>query len=132
MNTTKTDLRYRLGLPRAVMAELERHARSLKGRRRESELLFPSKRAGLMSRSALDKPFRAVSRAIGLPFAFSPRGMRRTYQDLGRAAGIEKDVRKAICGHATDEMSELYSTVRPDEMAGAVAKILRSVTRRAA
>jgi integrase len=81
-----------------------------------------------MSRSALDKPFASVSKAVGLKFNFTPRGMRRTYQDLGRNQGIEKNVRKVVCGHATDEMSDLYSTVRPEEMRAAVAKITRAVT----
>ena len=127
MNTTKTANVYKLGLPPTVMRELKAHVDALKGRRKECDLLFPSKRAGLMSRSALDKPFIAVSRAIKLPFVLTPRGMRRTYQDLGRALKVEKDVRKAICGHETDEMSELYSTVRPAEMAKAVGRIAASV-----
>jgi site-specific recombinase XerD len=131
MNTTKTGHTYRLALPPAAMRELKAHVGRLKGRRRESDLLFPSKRAGLMSRSALDKPFAAVGRALKLPFPFTPRGMRRTYQDLGRAQGIEKNIRKAICGHATDEMSDHYSTVRPEEMRAAVAKITRLVTKAA-
>jgi hypothetical protein len=129
MNTTKTNLTYKLGLPPEVMAELRLHASKLRGSRARSDLLFPSKVGGLMSRSALDKPFRRISKVIGLGFTFTPRGMRRTYQDVGRAQGIEKNVRKAVCGHATDEMSDLYSTIRPDEMRKAVARIARAVTR---
>jgi len=132
MNTTKTELRYRLGLPREVIDVLWDHALELTGKRAESELLFPSKRGGFMSRSALDKPFAAVSKAIGLPFTLTPRGMRRTYQDLARKAGVEKQVRKAVCGHETDEMSELYSTIQPEEMAEAVGKIARSLDARRA
>jgi site-specific recombinase XerD len=132
MNTTKTGTTYRLGLPKEVMAVLTAHVASLHGVRKRSDLLFPSKRAGIMSRSALDKPFASVSDAIGLPFTLTPRGMRRTYQDLGRELGVERNVRKAICGHATDEMSDLYSTVRPEEMALAVGRITRAVTRKKA
>lgn len=127
MNTTKTGTTYRLGLPREVMTVLEAHVEALRGKRRRGDLLFPSKRGGLMSRSALDKPFAAVSKAIGLPFDLTPRGMRRTYQDLGRAVGIEKNVRRAVCGHETEAMSDLYSTVRPEEMAAAIGKIVRSI-----
>jgi hypothetical protein len=127
MNTTKTANVYKLGLPPIVMRELKAHVESLRGRRKSSDLLFPSKRAGLMSRSALDKPFQSVSLAIRLPFTLTPRGMRRTYQDLARALKVDKDVRKAVCGHETDEMSELYSTVQPPEMAKAVGRIAASV-----
>jgi hypothetical protein len=77
----------------------------------------------------LPGPFASVSKAVGLKFNFTPRGMRRTYQDLGRnQASRRTNVRKAVCGHATDEMSDLYSTVRPEEMRAAVAKITRAVT----
>jgi integrase len=128
MNTTKTSLTYKLGLPPEVMNAMKAHAERLRGSRKRSDLLFPSKRGGLMSRSALDKPFQAISEKIKLRFTLTPRGMRRTYQDVGRAAGIERNVRKAVCGHATDEMSDLYSTVRPDEMRAAVARITRAMT----
>lgn len=127
MNTTKTDLCYRLGLPEDVMASLEAHRAALRGKRKRSDLLFPSKRGGLMSRSALDKPFAAVSDALKLPFTLTPRGMRRTYQDLGRLAGIEKQVRKAICGHEDDDSTERYSTIRAEEMGRAIAKISASL-----
>lgn len=122
MNTTKTNNCYRLGLPPDVMTELETHRVLLRGKRKRSDLLFPSKRGRLMSRSALDKPFAVVSKAIGLPFTLTPRGMRRTYQDLARLAGIDKEVKKAICGHEDDDSTERYSTIRAEEMARAIAK----------
>ncbi|HXX67327.1 MAG TPA: hypothetical protein VEK07_09110 [Polyangiaceae bacterium] len=52
--------------------------------------------------------------------------MRRTFQDLARDAGVEKSVRKAVCGHATDAMSDHYSTVRL-EMRAAVSKVFGAV-----
>jgi integrase len=124
-----------LGLAPEVVAILQAHASSLRGRRAESDLLFPSKRGGFMSRSALDKPFAVVSKAIGLAFTdadgnprgLSPRGMRRTFQDLARLSGVEKQVRQAVCGHATEEMSELYSTVGVAEMRTAVGLVARSI-----
>lgn len=130
-DTTKTGLRYKLGLPGEVIAELRVHVGHLRGKRKASSLLFPSKRGGCMSRSALDKPFAAVSRAIGLTFTFTPRGMRRTYQDLARGAGVPKEIRKAVCGHETDQMAEHYSTISLDEMRAAVGSIARAVTRAA-
>lgn len=127
METTKTGIRYRIGLPDAVMKVLEWHVAELRRHRAESDLLFPSLLGGFMSRSALDKPFAAVSATIGLPFGLSPRGMRRTFQDLARGAGVEREMRKAICGHATDGMSELYATVRSEEMREAVSRVALSV-----
>jgi integrase len=76
----------------------------------------------------IDMLFAHNPQAKGPSWLLSPpRGMRRTYQDLGRRAEGREGRAQAICGHETDEMSELYSTVRPAEMAKAVARIAASV-----
>lgn len=54
----------------------------------------------------------------------TPRGMRRTFQDLTRAAGVKQIVQQAICGHATERMTGRYSTVSPEEMREGVAKVI--------
>jgi hypothetical protein len=82
--------------------------------------------AGFRSRSCLDKPFADVAKAIKLAYRFTPRGMRRTYQDLARAAGIHDAVTRAISGHATPEMQLHYSTARGAEVRTALAKVAGS------
>lgn len=52
---------------------------------------------------------------IGLKKKFSPRGMRRAYNDLMGAA--DNLVIKSISGHLTDRMKDHYSTVSPVEQA---------------
>jgi hypothetical protein len=47
--------------------------------------------------------------------------MRRTFQDLGRAAQVHDFVTMAISGHATSVMHEHYSTVAPDEVRDGLA-----------
>jgi integrase len=76
-------------------------------------LLFPSETGGFRAASGLDKPFRAVTSEMGLRKTITPKAMRRTFPDLPRNADIEQIVRQKICGHATDEMSDLYSTIPP-------------------
>ena len=80
------------------------------------------------ARSVLDKPFDEVSKAIKLKFNFTPRGMRRTYQDLARAAGIHDSVTRAISGHATPTMQLHYSTARGGEVKQALAKVAQMAT----
>lgn len=130
METTKTDLHQRLALPREVLDVLRWHVEEqlLPKKMRESELLFPSVTGGFRARSVLDKPFDEVSKAIGLKFNFTPRGMRRTYQDLCRAAGIHDVVTRAISGHATPAMQLHYSTARSHEVKEALAKLARIAT----
>jgi hypothetical protein len=49
--------------------------------------------------------------------------MRRTFNDLSRAAKREPDVIRSISGHHTDQMREWYSTYRAGERAGIAAVI---------
>ncbi len=130
METTKTDLHQRLTLPRELLDVLRWHVNEqiLHTKMRQSELLFPSVTGGFRARSALDKPFDEVSKAIDLAFNFTPRGMRRTYQDLARAAGIHDAVTRAISGHATPAMQLHYSTARGGEVKQALAKVAKIAT----
>jgi integrase len=130
METTKTDLHQRLTLPRELLDVLSWHVNEqlLHTPMRMSELLFPSVHGGFRARSVLDKPFDDVSKAIGLKFNFTPRGMRRTYQDLARAAGIHDAVTRAISGHQTQEMQLLYSTARGGEVKQALSKVAKIAT----
>jgi hypothetical protein len=62
------------------------------------------------------KLFVEVAKAIGLKEHISPRAMRRTFQDLARAAEIRDLVTRAVSGHATEDMHRHYSTVQTDEI----------------
>lgn len=125
METTKTDLHQRLALPPELLDVLRWHVDEvlLARKMRESELLFPAVNGRFRARSCLDKPFEAVRKAIDLPYRFTPRGMRRTYQDLARAAGVHDAVTRAISGHATSAMQLHYSTARSGEVRTALAKV---------
>lgn len=143
MKGTKQRTKYQLGLPHAVMDVLDWHVRSLKGVRASEDcvLLFPSRGSKssehdvwMMSRSALDKPFRAVSATIKLGYDLTPKGMRRTFQDLCRAVGVTTELQQAICGHTgrsgrDDElkMTKIYSTYRVDETRAAIGKLVAAV-----
>jgi integrase len=130
METTKTDLHQRLTLPRELLDVLRWHVDEilLPKKMRESELLFPSVLGSYRARSCLDKPFAAVCEKIKLPYRFTPRGMRRTYQDLARAAGVHDAVTRAISGHATPEMQLHYSTARGSEVKEALSKVANIAT----
>jgi hypothetical protein len=54
----------------------------------------------------------------------SPKAMRRTFQDLARAAEVKDIVTRAISGHATETMQHHYSTVAADEKKLAIAKVI--------
>lgn len=64
---------------------------------------------------------------IGLEMSFTPRGLRRTFNDLARAAKVEALVTKSISGHLTERMREHYSTVHPVEQRESIGAVLRLV-----
>ena len=64
------------------------------------------------------------AQAIDLGKHVTPRAMRRSYQDLARAAEMKDLVTRAISGHATEQMQQHYSTVDQTEMRRGIAKII--------
>ena len=73
-------------------------------------MLVPSETGGFRSASCLDKPLEEVVTALKLKKRIPPRAMRRTFQDLARAAEVKDVVTRAFSGHATEAMQQHYST----------------------
>jgi integrase len=88
-------------------------------------LLFPALHGGFRTRNVLDKPFRAVALAMDLKKRITPRGMRRTFQDLCRAAEVGDLVTRSISGHATEAMQRHYSTVAPEEQRRGLSNVIQ-------
>jgi len=114
METTKTKRDQAVALPPVYFAILRRHLESLKGARAEakSDLLFPSRSTvgGFCSPSCLDKPFAEICKALKLTKRVTPRGMRRTFQDMARGSGLHDYIARSVSGHRTAAMQEHYST----------------------
>jgi integrase len=129
MKTTKTNLRQRITVPSEVMDVLRWHLETqlLTPEQQESELLFPADNGGFRSECFLTKAFAAVGDMIGLTKTFTPRGMRRTFNDLARLANVEAIVTKSISGHKTERMREHYSSVQPSEQRESIGRLLRLV-----
>ena len=97
---------------------------------KDSIYLFPSIAGGMRSRSALDKPFRAVTKAIGWTLKLAPKCMRRTFNDLARQGNVHDIVLRSISGHLMEAMQERYSTAQQDERRTAVGKVIEFATAR--
>lgn len=123
---TKQNTRYSINLPKAVMGELQWHVDSQlhTPEQQDSDLLFPAVTGGFRSPAVLNKPFKQVGEAIGLPFPFTQKGMRRTFNDLTRAAKVDDLVTRSISGHLTEKMQEHYSSVQRDEQRDGIAKVI--------
>lgn len=56
--------------------------------------------------------------------------MRRSFQDLARAASVSDIVTRAISGHATEAMQHHYSTVAGAEVCDGLAAVIDIATGR--
>lgn len=121
-------------LPPMLLDVLRTHVANLTPYRKTSDLLFPRYRpfldgagapnVGYMSKSALDRPLRNICEKAGIKKHITAKGaMRRTYQDLCRAAEVNRTIQMAMSGHATEAMLELYSSATADEKRSALAKM---------
>ena len=128
MNTTKTKKKTSIALPASMLVELERHSAELDEKGIASELLFPGRQGKMRTRTVLTKPFAAIVEAMKLPFNVTPRGMRRTFNDVARAAGMNDVVTMSISGHVTDKMRLHYSTAQDEEQRSGLSRVLSVVT----
>ncbi len=79
----------------------------------------------------LNKPFSDVVEETGLGKRFTQRGLRRTFNDLARAARVDALVTRSISGHLTEKMQQHYSTVNSDEQRQGIAKVIELTKARA-
>lgn len=123
--TTKTGRRLRIPLPPELLDILRDHVAALPpGPMGDSELLFPSMSGGFRAASCLDKPIAEITKGARIRKHLTARFMRRTFQDLGRAADVHDFVVRAISGHATTAMQERYSSVAGEEVRSGLAKVI--------
>jgi integrase len=90
----------------------------------DSELVFPSTTGCFVGPTTLLAPFEDVATSIGLKKHITPRAMRRSFQDLARAAEVNDLVTRAVSGHATESMQHHYSTVSASEVKAGLAKVI--------
>ena len=123
-----------IDLPKDVADMLQAHIAELEEETitRQSTLLFPSHRhGGMISRTALAKPFQKATQALPqLGKRITPKAMRRSFKDVARAAGIPAVVRKGVSGHSTDLMDDHYATPTRTEKREAVGKVYSLATAR--
>jgi hypothetical protein len=69
-------------------------------------------------------PFETAAARAGIRKKITSRAMRRTFQDIMRAAEVSSVVKRSISGHATEAMEGWYSTVAPDEQRAGLARVV--------
>jgi len=93
----------------------------------ESGWVFPSKAGKLRLTGCLRETWDGSLKAAKIDRYFTAHGLRRTFNDLARRAGIDAVVIRSITGHVTEQMREHYSTAGLDEKQAAIGDVLRLV-----
>lgn len=129
MEKTKTGVRLAIEMPAWLTDVLRWHIDNLPpGPQRDGDLLFPARDGSLLDDCSLGYPFRVVTKEAGFSKHLTPRSLRRSYQDLQRAAQTPDIITRSISGHLTEQMQHHYSTVSGDEQRQALdrmGKLLR-------
>ncbi|MBL8718206.1 MAG: hypothetical protein JNL79_19655, partial [Myxococcales bacterium] len=130
MRTTKQKRRYSIDLPTEAMVVLRWHVDTQlrTPEQRESVLLFPAVTGGFRSPSVLNRPIAEVVDDLGLGKHITQRALRRTFNDLARAAQVGDLITRSISGHQTERMQHHYSTVHGGEQREALTRVLQLVT----
>jgi site-specific recombinase XerC len=127
MLTTKQKRRYAVDLPQEAMDVLRWHVDTQlrTPEQQDSDLLFPAVNGKFRSPSVLNKPLAEVATELELGKQVTQRALRRTFNDLARAAQVSDLVTRSISGHLTERMQQHYSTVNAAEQRDALAKVIR-------
>ena len=121
MDRTKTKKNQAIRIGATMLQVLREHAATLP---KDSDLLFPGAGGGLMCVRALTNMWGRIAAAAGIQKKITGRAMRRTFQDMARDAGVSEFVLQSICGHATQEMTWLYSTAQAQEQQTAIDRLI--------
>ena len=106
-----------------VIDALEVHRQSFNEAQLASGLLFPTKTGGVRTRTALNKPFQAICKRVGIDKRLTPStGPRRTAARLYRKVA-DSAVAKAVAGHLTDKMHRHYGQVDIEEKQQAASRL---------
>jgi integrase len=134
MRTTKQKRRYAILLPKEAMEVLRWHVETqlTTPEQEESDLLFPAVNGKFRSPSVLNKPLDDVAVELEFTKRITQRALRRTFNDLARAAQVNDLVTRSISGQLTVRMQHHYSTVNGGEQRDALAKVIDIATRREA
>jgi integrase len=132
MRTTKQKRRYAIDLPPEAMAVLRWHVDTqlTTPEQEDSDLLFPAVTGGFRTQKVLNVPIAETAGELGITKHLTQRALRRTFNDLARAAQVNDLVTRSISGHLTEAMQHHYSTVNGNEQRAALAKVIRLVDAR--
>jgi integrase len=85
-------------------------------------IVFPSHTGSYRHPSVLNKPFTKIAAVTEIDKHVTAHTLRRTFNNLMRQSGVDRMTLRAMTGHSSEEMTQHYSDVTPEEKRQAVAR----------
>lgn len=117
VNETKTGDPRLVVVPGLVTAAIRDHRKRMMAGDHpglDSGLVFPSDVGSHRVANSLRKPLELLRERLALDVHLSPQVLRRTYNTLLVAAGIDRIVLRAMMGHTTEAMTGRYAGIGYD------------------
>lgn len=130
-DTTKTGFEREVYAPGVVIDALAWHRERMIRRQHRglaSGLIFPSDEGTPRRPGCLRKALEQAATGAQLSKHVTPQVLRRTFNTLAIAAGIDRIVLRSQMGHCDEEMTERYAGVGMDLKRAAVVQIFPGVT----
>lgn len=114
LGRTKTKAAREVPIPGWVCAILQEHRRSMIADQAPGVgqgIVFPSREGEYRIRGSLRKALEGACKSARLEQKVTPQVLRRTFNTLMVAAGVDRIVLRAMMGHCSEEMTAHYAGV---------------------
>ncbi len=129
IGTTKTDASREVPLADELRVILQDHRESQRLAVGEdwaaTNLVFPSEAGTTRTAASLQKALALARAVANIDQHVSPQVLRRTWNTLLDAAGVNHIVIRSMLGHSSEEMTQRYAGIRMERKHEAIAKVLK-------
>lgn len=122
VNGTKTGTPRDVVVPQVLLDHLEEHRREMIREQHPGlsrGLVFPPRRGMFRSKKALAVQLAECGRVAGVEAHVTPLVLRRTFNTLLVAAGVDRLVLRSQIGHTSEAMTAKYAGIRHEDKAAA-------------
>jgi integrase/recombinase XerD len=116
IETTKTGYERTVPIKRDLAELLREHRKTVL----DSDLVFPASHGGPRRSQSIYKPLVQVSEVMGLELRVTPQVIRRSVNQMLLDRGVSQITIRAILGHHSPAMTEVYSHISMEAKASVV------------
>lgn len=117
-NPPKTGVPRRIPLTPAMIEVLKAHRAALEAEEHpglEANLVFPNVKGGYRTAPSFLTTLRRAGDAAGLPVKIGPKTLRKTFITLTALSGQDRLTIRSTVGHSSEQMTETYAWVSPEQ-----------------